>query len=93
VTELEAYLSTAYVSDAPWDPTWWRTHHHRFPHVAQLARSLQAVPAAAAPTGRFSSIASLLRSPITTRAAADKAERVALLALNDGLWDWKVKSS
>ena len=76
-TELHNYISARYDSSLPWDPKWWRAHEARFPHVALLARCLQAIPATSATSERFFSVAGIVITPLRNRLAADRIEKLA----------------
>ena len=57
--ELEQYLSEKLASRKTNPINWWKENEHRFPHIAQVARSILNIPSTSTPSERIFSVAGL----------------------------------
>lgn len=82
IDELRRYLVESVDEETnPLD--WWKQNEVRFPRVAQVARSVLAIPATSVPSERIFSSAGLLVTKLRNRLSPDLVDKIVFLRKND----------
>lgn len=80
--ELRRYLSEPVDEDM--NPLeWWKKNEVRFPRIAQVARSVLAIPATSVPSERIFSAAGLIVTKLRNRISTDLVDKIIFLRKNN----------